>query len=117
MSARWEALSANGKRYSVNVVHISLFSFDMKVTTRTPIKAMQQLTRTIQVSDAATFRQSPSAEPTKEGLALYSLELEKEEPEFIDIQKLIVASDPKVLEIFKDSIASSLACMICPAAL
>ena len=61
------------------------------------------MTRTIEALDTATFRPSPAAEHTKEGPALNSLELGKEEPVFIDIP-LVAISDPKVFKVFKESI-------------
>ena len=59
------------------------------------------MTRTMEVSDTATYRQSPAVEHAKESPAPNSLELEKEEPVFIDIP---LTSDPKVFKVFNDSI-------------
>ena len=53
------------------------------------------MTRTIQSSDIAAFQPSPGAEHAKEGPAANIMEMEKEEPEFINIP-LSVTSDPKV---------------------
>ena len=55
------------------------------------------MTRTIQASDIATFRPSPAADHGKDPTDI-SIELEKEEPEFIHIP-LSVNPDPKVYKV------------------
>ena len=65
----------------------------LKVTTRTPVKTLCHMTRTIHALDPAEAQLSPAEEHGEEVLADNNMELVPEEPEFIRIP---LSPDPKV---------------------